>query len=327
SRPVEPEVLFETLLRWLPHSASGAPAPGPAAPAADSAAAPVPQALPGATAAEAPEPPEGPGAPPDPARPALEAARPSPEAARPSPDAARPPPEAAPCTLEPLLSELDDLDIRQGLSFVGGRPDTYERMLALFVDVHARDADQIRAALDAGDHDALRQRAHAVRGASGIIGARTVQQAAESLERAAREGASPERLASDTRQLCDRLAHVIEVLRGHLRTVDAARDASGASGASDDRGRSQGAPVDPVLLLDRLEAMLGVGDMDANALAERHHGQLRQLPGGLGDELLRAIAAFDYTSALHLIGQVRAVSGAAPSQTTPQPAADTVSDP
>jgi len=348
SRPVEPEVLFETLLRWLPPPASGAPAPGPAAPAAEPSSAPVPQARAGTTLAVAPAPRETPGASPEPARAPLETAR--------------PPLDAAPPSLEPvaLPFALDGVDIRQGLTFVGGRPDTYERMLGLFVDVHAQDADHLRAALDAGDHDALRQRAHAVRGASGIIGAQAVQQAAESLERAAREGASHERLASDTRHLCDRLAHVIAVLRAHRRThaaVPEAFDAPGASSTSETSGasehtvglgtsehsagcdasrapgptgvrdRSKDAPVDPVLLLERLEAMVGVGDMEANALAERHHGQFRELPGGLGDELLRAIAAFDYTSALRLIGQVRAASGNAPSHTTSRPAADTVADP
>jgi PAS domain S-box-containing protein len=234
------------------------------------------------------------------------------------------------------IEGIDGIDVGRGMAYVGGRRDVYQRMLALFTDGHARDADRLRDALHAGDRSGVRHLAHAVRGAGGIIGAIDVQDAAAALEQSVRDDAPSARLATDVHRLCERLDDLIANLRA--RQPDAASgdatvaDASTApidSALRTDAARSPSpvAPpvhtVDQIRLLARLEALLVVGDMQANTLAEQQHAALTGLTGGPADALLRAIARYDYDAALEALATIRdSATGVATRVVSVSPAPD-----
>lgn len=74
----------------------------------------------------------------------------------------------------------------------GGRADKYAALLRAYADAHAEDARALRDHLAAGRLDEARQLAHAVKGASAMLGASGVQALAAALEKALADRARDE---------------------------------------------------------------------------------------------------------------------------------------
>ncbi|MDS4070455.1 MAG: Hpt domain-containing protein, partial [Candidatus Competibacter sp.] len=104
------------------------------------------------------------------------------------PDVRQPAPAAAIPADDPgwpdRLAGIPGLDLARGLAAVRGRPDSYRRVLALFLDHHGPDPARLTERVAAGDWDAVRRLAHALKGSAGNVGATGVQGAAEALQRA-----------------------------------------------------------------------------------------------------------------------------------------------
>ncbi|MFO1424083.1 MAG: Hpt domain-containing protein [Candidatus Competibacteraceae bacterium] len=165
-----------------------------------------------------------------------------------------------------------------------GRLDTYRRLLTLFLDHHGQDPTRLAARSAAGDWAEVRSLAHALKGSAGNLGATAVQRAAETLQRAIDQGADP---AAHPAQV-ETLTTALTALLAGLRTA-----------LTDDRP-TPAVPVDPARLasvLERLEALLAAGDLDAHPLAHTEASLLRAGLGPAGDRLLNQIAAFDYEAA------------------------------
>ncbi len=100
----------------------------------------------------------------------------SPMQVEPMPAAAK---QAAPTDMQARLATIDGLDLAAGLEMAMGRLPTYLRLLRMFLDGHSGDAELLRAHVAAGDREAAYRIAHALKGASGNIGAARLRLAAQ----------------------------------------------------------------------------------------------------------------------------------------------------
>ncbi|HTP32707.1 MAG TPA: Hpt domain-containing protein, partial [Candidatus Acidoferrales bacterium] len=97
-----------------------------------------------------------------------------------------PPPKAAPEAV--VLPDVAGIDVAGGLKRVAGNRKLYRSLLEQFVNKQADAAAQIAAALQGGDRELAGRLAHTVKGVAGNLGIGQVQGAAESVERAIRNG-------------------------------------------------------------------------------------------------------------------------------------------
>jgi CheY-like chemotaxis protein len=88
------------------------------------------------------------------------------------------------------LPEIEGIDIKDGLSRVGGNVQLYRGLLVKFAAKHNDAGLQVTAALDRRDHEVAQRIAHTIKGVAGNIGIKRVHAAAERLEKAIRENNS-----------------------------------------------------------------------------------------------------------------------------------------
>lgn len=82
------------------------------------------------------------------------------------------------------LSAVTYLDVEAGLQSLRGKVTSYARLLAKYAVVHAHDATRLREHLAQGNLAEVRRLAHSLKGASGTVGAKGVEQSAQALETA-----------------------------------------------------------------------------------------------------------------------------------------------
>ncbi len=152
-KPVDPELLFATLLRWLSATPFAPAAPGAGNTVTETAG----DAL-GETAGETPE-----------------------------------------KILPAALAALSGLDVRHGLTMLGGRAAPYLRLLRRYAIRHSGYMAPLRERIAFADLGEAKRLAHSLKGSSGTMGATTVQRMATELEAALGEGRADgeiERLAT-----------------------------------------------------------------------------------------------------------------------------------
>jgi two-component system, sensor histidine kinase and response regulator len=88
-----------------------------------------------------------------------------------------------------LPETLPDIDIKAGLTRVGGNKKLYRDLLIKFYNDHQTIISDIQEALDKKDLELAQRLAHTVKGVSGNIGATEVQKAAEPIELMIKDGA------------------------------------------------------------------------------------------------------------------------------------------
>ncbi len=88
--------------------------------------------------------------------------------------------------LRDALANLFGLDLETGMKSVNGKLERYVRLLRRFVEIHSDDARLLRQQLMSGERSAALCLAHALKGASGVLGIVAVQQRAGALETALR---------------------------------------------------------------------------------------------------------------------------------------------
>jgi two-component system sensor histidine kinase/response regulator len=88
------------------------------------------------------------------------------------------------------LPRLPGLDIEDGLSRIGGNLELYYKLIDKFREGHARDAVEIREAVERGDSERARRMSHTLKGVSGNLGASGLHRATARLDAALKsEGA------------------------------------------------------------------------------------------------------------------------------------------
>jgi two-component system, sensor histidine kinase and response regulator len=89
---------------------------------------------------------------------------------------------------EITIPEIEGIDIEDGLSRVGGNKKLFRELLVKFRRDFADSTTQIREQLAAGDSTTVERTAHTVKGASGNLGAKPLQEKATALDAALKEG-------------------------------------------------------------------------------------------------------------------------------------------
>ena len=156
------------------------------------------------------------------------------------------------------MPTLEGIDVAGSLERLGLELESLQRMLVKFADGKSAMFDPLRAALAAGDSEAVAKHAHAIAGAAGNLGANALHAAAKALERAGRNGDKDlAALASDL----ETRATVV------FRSIDTLRKA--APPAAAEPGQLS-VPAEAWTALTRLQTALGDFDLSAStsALAE-----------------------------------------------------------
>jgi len=226
-----------------------------------------------------------------------------------------PPPPTSPAAPSPRsdgldrLAAVDGLDLDLGLQRVGQQPALYKRVLAVFASGHADDARALREAADLAhattDTRTLQQRAHALKGAAGTLGATGVQAQAVALEDALRDplmAASRTRLSQGAAALADALDQLLAALRPALADEAVVAQDDGAVVAATPDPSAHGAQ-----LVARLCAELAAGEMFAVQHAQVGAALLQQTLGAAqADKVLSLIANYDFDLALQALREASA---------------------
>lgn len=223
--------------------------------------------------------------------------------------------------LHARLSAITQLDMAAGLKIVCGKLPTYRRILALFADGHANDAQRLQALLALGDFAQLRQLAHALKGAAGNIGAQGVRAQALALEMAAERGDAAQAQVA-VQALATELVALVAALRTALlvaapSTAMAPNATSSVSSAPSATTATAGGlttlPVPSAQLASELQSLhnlLSNDDLEARRLFRHLQPILleNQWPATVLEPLAAAIERFDYAQAIHLLRQHHAPS-------------------
>jgi len=201
-----------------------------------------------------------------------------------APDNPPPPPPPVHESWEPA-----ELDIDGALSRIGTNTATYWRLAQTYARHHAGDADQLTAALQAGDFGLAGRLAHTLRGASATLGADALAAAAGALE-----------VACESRDLA--LAQeVLQALIPRLQRLLASLAALPAPSPGEASPVPLALPDDLDDRLQQLDQLLSTGDSGARELARG----LQAIEGLDLKALLAAIGNYDFELARKRLGELR----------------------
>lgn len=187
------------------------------------------------------------------------------------------------------------VDVEAGVERLMGNRQVYLRALARFRHDYRSAGAAIGTALETGNPILAQRLVHTLKGAAGMIEARSLHVAALALETALRTGGPASTSAADPAQVDALFVRLDAELAHVLRELDGMADLSEAVVAAP-------RPVRPNNVLERLRALLDIGDGEAVDLAEQAQDELI---GQLGENDYRsfsaAVAEFDFERALALL--------------------------
>ncbi len=203
-----------------------------------------------------------------------------------------PPPAAAP---QPAAEapRIAGIDTPRALIHVGGQGESFRRVLDQFAQHYDAVPLDLEALIARGEIDAVRQRAHSVKGAAAAIGAIDLPRLAESLEDAAGAGRPPEALATAARAMERELGFLVRNIRDWQDLADRQAATTLADPPSPD-------------VLDELDALLEATDYEAVVVFQQHEAALRQHYGEAVNALAQHLQRFDYEAARQVLNGLRA---------------------
>ena len=220
-------------------------------------------------------------------------------------------PKAQISRTDPAAPSFTDtaLDRALGLRYFGGNDDAYERMLQKFCELHASDADLIRAALDQVDFHGVEQNAHALKGVSGSLGAVRLSAVAAQVESAARDASQHSRLPELMPDLQQCLLDVIAQIRQQSFATSAAPATPTTRQPDSVTTESESREV----LLSHLRDLLAEDDPQAEEVWRQLVPLCGDWPAPALSKLDGLINGFDFPSALQLL--LQHMPGSAQAQT------------
>ena len=183
------------------------------------------------------------------------------------------------------LPALPGVDAAAALAVARGDAARAAALLRLFSRSHRGDAPRLAAAARADERETLRRLAHALRGAAGNVGAVAVREAAERLERAARDDAP-----GGCVEAADALAAALESLADALQRLPAQPAAAPARPAGDVAQAVSG-----------LALLLAAGDTACATHLAEHETELRAAMGARFDALAGCIDEFRFDEAAAML--------------------------
>jgi len=216
-------------------------------------------------------------------RPPLSAACPLPETA-PAPAAS---PDAQPAAAGELPDSLPGIRVRQTLEALSIDPATFRRILVGFAEHNINTTATLETLRAGGDHKALRQVAHSIKGSAANIGATHLSTAARDLEKTLANSAAPDAAI---------LSALTAAVGAHLNEVIA-----GISAISPVPAAVAGEPaaVDPAKRQDKLAQLAEALQLaDPETIPPRFAAARPYLPAALAAELDASIGAYEYDKAL-----------------------------
>jgi PAS domain S-box-containing protein len=218
----------------------------------------------------------------------------------------RPAESASAATERPEQSLPDNLpgfDLSQGLRRLMGNRGLYRKLLVNFAAQHARTADDIREALDAGDFNRAHGLVHALKGVAGNLAAHEVQAASIGLEKMIKHFESADPPSADA------VDAAYDSLRESLRRALAAAGALASTASAEPVGLSPGSPEGspPDLtceVIERLRAATELGDVsEIHAVATELAGRPKAF-GAHAERIRRLADEFDFDGILKLAGEL-----------------------
>ncbi|MCK9381777.1 MAG: PAS domain S-box protein [Sulfuritalea sp.] len=200
---------------------------------------------------------------------------------------------AAGVALSDELAAIAGLDAALGIRTLNDNAAAYTRLLRRYAITHANDISQLSQQLAANKREEARRIAHTLKGASGNLGATTVQRMAAELEAALKQGGDAARI--------EPLAAAAEA---ELQTL-----ATAILAALPEETAAAPVEVDWAVVrrvLDELEPLLAASSVRANDLFEENAALLKAALGPLGAKLALRIVGFLYPEALEIIREARA---------------------
>jgi len=187
------------------------------------------------------------------------------------------------------LPALPGVDTEDALLRSGGSATRALALLRLFVRTHADDGEQLRTLGAENRWSQLRQLAHALRGAAGNVGARTVHLAAARLEGLLDEQAPVASRQEATRVLADALTELVDGVR-------AVPDPESLPPPSRPAG-------DPAIAVAGLALLLTSGDTASASFIAEHEPELRQSLGAEFDRFNELVESFRFDEAASLLAR------------------------
>ncbi|WP_326539612.1 response regulator [Pseudorhodoferax sp.] len=195
----------------------------------------------------------------------------------------------APAAQAEALPDIDGLDTALGLRRVMGKQALYRRLLEKFATGQAQTPRAITQALDAEDAPTAERLAHTLKGVAGNIGAGGLQERAGMLEEALRQRQPRAAVDALLASTAASLQALLDALRPHLAPAPAVDGASAAALGQE--------------LLERLTRLLEQDDAEAAELLAQHRAALGAVLGPHYAPLSRAVADYDFESALDALRQ------------------------
>ncbi|MFO7496074.1 MAG: response regulator, partial [Desulfobacterales bacterium] len=196
-------------------------------------------------------------------------------------------PVAAPSAAGELPDSLPGIQVRQTLDALNIDPATFRRILVGFAEHNINTTAALETLRAGGDHEALRQLAHSIKGSAANIGATHLSTAARDLEKTLTDSAAPDAviLSALTAEVS---AHLTEVLAG----IGAISSAPAAVAGEPPAG-------DPAERRDKLAQLAEALQLaDPETIPPRFAAARPYLPAALATELGACIGAYEYDKAL-----------------------------
>jgi len=187
------------------------------------------------------------------------------------------------------LAAITGLDLQAGLYFVSGRPSTYARLLAKYVETHADDMDRFRRHLQAAANDDAHRVVHTLKGVSATLGMTAIHPMAVELEKVLLADPGSEQIEGLVDRIEREQTTLIDALRVVLPTKEPA--VTGLTGGDIDWQRVRTA-------VSELLRLLSADDISAREVCQSNAGLLGTVLGPEMAILVAQVESFSYEQAL-----------------------------